>query len=48
RRKDEEAKQKALLDSILSSLETATEKTKNLSAEKEGVRDIRTETDIED
>ncbi len=44
----EEAKQRALLDEVLSSLSKASEGTKNLGIESEGIEDIETETDIVD
>ena len=44
----EEARQKALLDSVLSSLSNAGSDTTNLSAESENIEDIEIELDIED
>jgi len=44
----EEAKQRALLDEVLSSLRKASEGTKNLGIETEGIEEIETETDIVD
>ena len=44
----EEARQKALLDSVLNSLSNAGSDTTNLSAESENIEDIEIELDIED
>ena len=44
----EEARQKALLDEVLNSLERAGQGTKNLSAESEDIEEVREETDIVD
>jgi len=48
RRQEEEARQKALLEAVLSSLKASTEGVGNLSAEKEDIREKREETDIEE
>ena len=48
RRLAEEARQKALLDSVLNSLSNAGSDTTNLSAESEKIEDIEIELDIED
>lgn len=48
RRLAEEARQKALLDSVLNSLSNAGSDTTNLSAESENIEDIELELDIED
>ncbi|MDC7225510.1 MAG: tetratricopeptide repeat protein [Spirochaetales bacterium] len=48
RRLAEEARQKALLDSVLNSLSNAGSDTTNLSAESENIEDIEIELDIED
>lgn len=48
RRLAEEARQKALLDSVLNSLSNAGSDTTNLSAESEEIEDIEIELDIED
>lgn len=48
RRIAEEARQKALLDSVLNSLSNAGSDTTNLSAESENIEDIEIEFDIED
>jgi tetratricopeptide (TPR) repeat protein len=44
----EEARQRALLEEVLSSLNKASEETKNLGIETEGIDEIETETDIVD
>lgn len=44
----EEAKQRALLDEVLNSLRKASEGTKNLGIESEGIEEVETETDIVD
>jgi len=48
KRQEEEARQKALLEAVLSSLKASTEGVGNLSAEKEDIREKREETDIEE
>ena len=48
RRLAEEARQKALLDSVLNSLSNAGSDTTNLSAESENIEDIELDLDIED
>ncbi len=46
RRQEELARQKALLEEVMSSLENASEGTTNLSAESEGIEDVEEEADI--
>ncbi len=48
KRLEEEARQKALLEAVLSSLRASSDETTNLSAEKEDIREKREETDIDD
>ncbi|MBN1686584.1 MAG: tetratricopeptide repeat protein [Spirochaetales bacterium] len=48
RRLAEEARQRALLDEVLQSLKKASEETKNLGVETEGIEEVETETDIVD
>jgi len=42
----EEARQRALLNEVLNSLKKASEETKNLGVETEGIEEVETETDI--
>ena len=44
----EEARQRALLNEVLESLKKASEETKNLGVETEGIEEVETETDIVD
>lgn len=48
RRLAEEARQRALLDEVLQSLKKASEETRNLGVETEGIEEVETETDIVD
>ena len=48
RKAAEEARQQALLNDVLSSLQKAVDETKNLSAETEGIEEVREESDIVD
>lgn len=48
RRREEEARQKALLDSVLQSLDNADSDTTHLSAESEDIQDTELEIDIEE
>jgi tetratricopeptide (TPR) repeat protein len=47
RRRETEARQKALLDSILNSLQTSSGATQNLKAEGEGIQEVKPNSDIE-
>ncbi len=48
RRQEELARQRALLEEVMNSLENASEDTTNLSAETEGIEDVEEDTDIID
>ena len=48
RKAAEAARQKALLDEVLSSLQKAVEETKSLSVETEGIEEVQEESDIVD
>lgn len=48
RRAAEEARQKALLNEVLNSLQKAVDETKNLSVETEGIEEVEQESDIVD
>lgn len=48
KRKAEEARQQSLLNEVLSSLQNASEDTKNLSVETEGIEEVKEDSDIVD